>query len=279
MNSDRLPSLFVSHGPPDFILEDGPARMFLESLGQELTGRELPRPEAILCVSAHWDTGTPQTVALEQPETIHDYYGFPEELYALQYPAPGAPVMAHEAAGLLQASGFEATAVMDWGLDHGAWIPLMLMYPDADIPVAQLSIQPERGMQHHINVGRALAPLRDQGVLIIASGGAVHNLRYFSRTDTTPSLTSPPATSLPDWAQRFDDWLADIVERGDVEALGGYRQQQPDAVMAHPRDEHLLPLGVVMGAAVDDETGETTGRVLHRSWTGGTLSMAAYAFD
>lgn len=208
-------------------------------------------------------------VALEQPETIHDFYGFPDELYALRYPASGTPAMAHEAVGLLQAGGFEATSVMDWGLDHGAWIPLMLMYPGADIPVAQLSIQPERGMQHHLDVGRALAPLRDQGVLIIASGGAVHNLRYFSRTEPSP----------PDWAQRFDDWLAETVEQGDMAALSGYRQQQPDAIMAHPRDEHLLPLGVAMGAAVNNETGNAVGRVVHRSWTGGALSMAAYAFD
>jgi|SRR5439155_11876483 len=248
-----LPTVFLSHGAPTLVLEDIPARQFIAGLGAAL-----PRPKAILCVSAHWETDRPAVSGASSPETIHDFYGFPEALYRLQYPAPGAPALATRVAELIE--GVEIDSGQ--GLDHGAWNPLMLAYPAADIPVAQLSIQVAEGPGWHLDLGRRLAPLRKEGVLILASGGAVHNLRQFHIDNTKPA----------DWALGFDEWLAERVQAGDVAALVDYRQQRSEAKLAHPRDEHFLPMFVALGAA------EGKGRALHRSFAHGSLSMAAFAW-
>lgn len=258
--ADRIASVFVSHGAPTIALGESPARAFLAGLSTELG-----RPRAILCVSAHWETDAPMTCAAAAPETIHDFYGFPEALYELRYPAPGAPDLAERAASLLTDAGLSCRSTDDWGLDHGAWSPLMLMYPDADVPVVQLSIQHALGTAHHLAVGRALVPLRSEGVLVLGSGGAVHNLRYFR----------PDGVDVPEWANRFDDWLVAAVEDGRVDDIVDYRERSADGAMAHPRDEHFLPLLVAMGAGGPDGLG----RVLHRGFMDGALSMAAYAFD
>jgi len=152
--ADLIASVFVSHGAPTIALGNSSARAFLAELG-----KELGRPSAILCVSAHWETDTPMTCAAAAPETIHDFYGFPEALYALRYPAPGAPDIAERAASLLADAGLRGRTTVDWGLDHGAWIPLMLMYPDADVPVVQLSIQHALGTAHHLDASKNLADL------------------------------------------------------------------------------------------------------------------------
>lgn len=255
------PSLFISHGSPALIGEDIPARDFLTALG-----RELGRPSAILVASAHWETSAPRASTAPAPETIHDFYGFPEALYRLRYPAPGAPEAAKQAVALLQQAGFAADTEPTRGLDHGAWSPLLLIYPKADIPVAQISLQPSLGAAHHLALGRALAPLRAQDVLILGSGGATHNLAALERASHR---------ALPAWAAEFDDWLDDKLLAGDVTALAAYRQQAPHARIAHPRDEHLLPVHVAFGAG-----GESAkGRRLHRSFAHGSLSMAAYAFE
>jgi len=258
--TEPLASVFVSHGAPTIALGDSSVRAFLADLGEELG-----RPRAVLCVSAHWETDSPMTCAAAAPETIHDFYGFPEALYELRYSAPGDPDLAERAAILLTDAGLECRSTVDWGLDHGAWIPLMLMYPDADIPVVQLSIQHALGPTHHLAVGRALAPLRNDGVLVMGSGGAVHNLRYFR----------PGGADVPEWARLFDDWLAEAVEDGRVDDIVAYRERSADGAMAHPRDEHFLPLLVAMGAGGPNGRG----RVLHRGFMDGALSMAAYAFD
>lgn len=258
--ADLIASVFVSHGAPTIALGNSSARAFLAELG-----KELGRPSAILCVSAHWETDTPMTCAAAAPETIRDFYGFPEALYALRYPAPGAPDIAERAASLLADAGLRGRTTVDWGLDHGAWIPLMLMYPDADVPIVQLSIQHALGTAHHLALGRALAPLRSEGVLVLGSGGAVHNLRYFR----------PDGDDVPEWARQFDDWLAVAVEDGRVDEVVAYRERSADGAMAHPRDEHFLPLLVAMGAGGPNGRG----RVLHRGFMDGALSMAAYAFD
>jgi 4,5-DOPA dioxygenase extradiol len=254
-----FPAVFVSHGAPTLVFEDIPARQFMAGLGAMLG-----RPDAILCVSAHWETAQPAVSGVAQPETIHDFYGFPEALYRLRYPAPGAPALATRVAKELQAAGFQAAVDPGRGLDQGAWNPLALIYPDADIPVTQLSIQAHLDPEHHRRLGQALRNLRREGrTLILASGGAVHNLRQFA----IDSENAAP------WALAFDEWLNDRILAGDEEALVAYRATRPEAKLAHPRDEHFLPLFVAMGAGEG-----RPGRALHRSFAHGSLSMASYAW-
>jgi 4,5-DOPA dioxygenase extradiol len=257
----KRPALFVSHGSPMLVAEEVRARDFLRDLG-----RELGRPAAILAVSAHWETSAPRASVVDRPETIHDFGGFPDELYQMRYPAPGAPAVAERAVDLICGAGLEAATDAERGLDHGAWIPLSLMYPDADIPVAQLSIQAEGGAAHHIAVGRALEPLRAEDVLVFATGGATHNLRALE----WGKHDAPPA-----WAVEFDDWLAAAFAAGDESALTHYRAKAPHVRQAHPRDEHLLPSFVAFGAGGPG----AKGRPLHRSFTHGSLSMAAFTFQ
>ena len=254
-----LPAIFLSHGAPTLVMEDIPARHFIAGLGASL-----PRPNAILCVSAHWETAEPAVSGATRPETIHDFYGFPDALYRLTYPAPGAPDLARRVKQLIP----EAAIDPGQGLDHGAWNPLMLLYPKADIPVAQLSVQVAGGPDWHLALGQRLAPLAMEGVLILASGGAVHNLRQFQVDSRNPA----------DWAIAFDDWLADRIEAGDVQALLNYRSLKPEGRMAHPREEHFLPLFVALGAGVAGAS-KGKGRPLHRSFAHGSLSMAAFAWD
>ncbi len=259
---NRLPALFVSHGAPTLALEPGLTRGFLAQLG---SGFE--RPQAILLISAHWETTAPEISAALQPETIHDFYGFPEALYAMQYPAPGAPGLAVRTAGLLTASGFTAAASAQRGLDHGAWVPLMLMYPQADIPVTQLSVQSALGPEHHWRMGEALRPLRDEGVLIIASGSVTHNLGEFGRH----RYDSPP----PAWVSGFNDWLHDRMLGADRTALLDYRVRAPHAVRNHPTEEHLLPLFAAAGAG----TPGSRPLRLHAGYTYGVIGMDAWRFD
>ena len=251
-----MPTVFVSHGSPMLILGDSPARAFLATLG-----KQLPRPTAIVAVSAHWDTDMPAVSLARRPDTIHDFYGFPDALYRLRYAAPGAPELAERVAKLTGAAHD-----LHRGLDHGAWVPAMLGWPEADIPIFQLSVQPNESPAHHIALGRKLSALREEGVLVMGSGSATHNLRALVRGD---------GDSEPEpWAQEFDDWLAQAVETGDEAALADYRAQAPNAADAHPTDEHFLPLHVAYGAA----GAGARGRALHRSFTLGNLSMASYAF-
>ncbi len=258
-----LPSLFLSHGSPGLILEACPARAFLASLAGLL-----PRPKAILVVSAHWETPAPALTAAAAPETIHDFFGFPAPLYAIRYGAPGSPDLARRAAGLLEAAGLSAALDPRRGLDHGAWAPLHLAWPDADIPVVQLSLQSDLPADHHLALGEALRPLRDEGVLLVGSGTATHNLRAFRQHRLT--LSTPP---LP-WAAAFADWLDKAVAADDREALLDW-DQAPEALTNHPTQEHFLPFFVALGAA----TPGRAGRSLHRSWTYGVLAMDSYAFD
>ncbi len=258
---NRLPALFISHGAPTLALEPGPTRGFLAQLG---SGFE--RPRAILSISAHWETPAPEISAVLQPETIHDFYGFPEALYAMRYPAPGAPELAARAVQLLAGSGIGAVTAQR-GLDHGAWVPLMLMYSQADIPVTQLSVQSVLGPEHHWRMGEALRPLRDEGVLIIASGSVTHNLREFGRH----RYDSPP----PSWVSEFNDWLHDRTIALDRSALLDYRARAPHAARNHPTEEHLLPLFAAAGAATPGALPQR----LHAAYTYGVISMDAYLFN
>lgn len=256
MVSEVLPALFVSHGVPTLVGAADGAAAFLRGLG-----RSLPRPRAVLCVTAHWETPVPTVGAAAAPTTVHDFHGFPPHLYHLKYPAAGAVGVAADMVAALRGAGLPYVVDHQRGLDHGTWVPLMLMYPDASIPVAQLSVQPGLGMEHHIAVGRALAPLRRSGVLILGSGASVHNLAAYRSGDDT----------VPEWAEAFQSWLSETVRGGDPEALASYRTHHGDARLAHPRDEHLLPLAVAMGAG-------GSGRVLFEGFEG-AIGMAAYAFD
>ena len=259
------PSLFVSHGAPTLILDPAPARDFLAGLGDRWS-RDHGRPAAILCLSAHWETAAPAAQTTERPETIHDFYGFPEALYRLNYAAPGAPDAARCAIELLRDAGFDASEDSGRGLDHGAWCPLKLMFPAADVAIAQLSIQPHLGARHHYDLGRALAPLRRQDILVMASGGATHNV-------PEAMARGPAAGETPDWAAAFDTWLCDRIAAGAVDDLVDYRARAPGAQQSHPRDEHLIPLYAALGAADG-----APGRRLHASFTYGSLSMATFAF-
>jgi 4,5-DOPA dioxygenase extradiol len=251
-----LPAIFVSHGAPSLPFDDVPARDFLRGLGQQIAEKH-GRPRAILAVSAHWDTPAPMTNAVAVNDTIHDFGGFPQALYDLRYPAPGDARLAAEVAALT--GGTVDTAR---GLDHGAWVPLMLMYPDAEVPVVQLSVQSHLGAAHHIALGRKLAALRADNVLVLGSGGFVHNLRRIA----------PPGSPEAAWSHEFSDWMHAKLLAGDEAALADYRNRAPNAVMAQPSEDHFMPLFVALGAG-----GEKAAR-LHSSATFGSLRMDAYRF-
>jgi len=256
-----MPSLFLSHGAPTLPLTDTPARDFLSRLG----GR-LPRPKVILVVSAHWETERPAVNAVEWNETIHDFYGFPRALYDLRYPAPGSPQLADEVAARLRSAEFDCDIDRKRGLDHGAWVPLSLIYPAADIPVVQLSVQPRRGPEHHRRLGLALAPLREEGVLIVGSGSFTHDLSEFRGHG--------PNDPAPDWVNGFADWFDRALAEERVADLVAYRDRATYARKNHPTEEHLLPLYVALGAAGADARTER----LHASTTYGVLRMDVYAF-
>jgi len=234
----KLPTLFLSHGSPMQAIEPGIAGRAWQALGARL-----PRPAAIVIASAHWETDLPMTTGNPKPETIHDFGGFPRELYEIRYPAPGAPDIAARASALLKDAGITAGIDGCRGLDHGAWVPLRWMYPDARIPVVQLAVQPGRGPEHHLALGRALAPLRDEGVLLIGSGHTTHNLRDFMM-DRQAHAAGAPAP----YAVAFARWVGEHLAAHDDEALVSYRELAPEAVRAHPTDEHFLPLFVAYGA-------------------------------
>ena len=256
-----FPTVFVSHGAPTTFLEPGATHAFLAGLGGELG-----KPRAIVCVSAHWEAGAPTVSAAARPATVHDFSGFPEELDRVAYPAAGDPALAGRIVELLRAAGLPAGRDPSRGLDHGAWVPLGLMYPDADVPVVQLSVQTRLGARHHLDLGRALAPLRSAGVLVLGSGGATHNLReYFG---TTADARVPP------YVAAFESWLCDGVASGAEDALVDYLAEGPDARRNHPTQEHFLPLFVPLGAAASPR-----GRILHRAFDHGVLSLAAFAWD
>ena len=261
--SEALPAVFVSHGAPTLAIEPSPARGFLAELGCDLDGR-FARPSAVLVVSAHWETAAATVSVAEQPATIHDFGGFPDELYRIRYLVPGAEAAAREAAALLEEAGIAVEFNAGRGLDHGAWIPLCLMYPQGNVPVSQISLQTHLGPRHHLRVGQALRPLRAHGVLILGSGQLTHNLRDLS--------SGRPGDPEPPYVSEFLEWLRARAEAADVEALLDYRRQAPHAARNHPSEEHLLPFFTVLGAA-------TPGRGLrriHRSTTFGFLRMDAY---
>ena len=261
-----LPALFVSHGAPTLPLTDTAAKRFLAGLGTDIH-RRYGRPAAILVASAHWETESPSVSAPEVNDTIHDFSGFPRALYELRYPAPGAPALAERACDLLCAAGLRSAIDPRRGLDHGAWVPLSLMYPAADIPVAQVSLQSHLGPAHHLQLGRALAPLRDEGVLIVGSGSLTHDLSEFRAY--RGAMDAPE----PAWVTDFADWFAVAIAERRTSDLLAYRRLAPNAAKNHPTEEHLLPMYVALGAG-----GDGAAEHLHASTTHGVLRMDVFAF-
>ena len=257
----RMPVLFVSHGAPNLVLEPGAVGRAWQQI---VAG--FPKPKSILCISAHWETADPTISMAKQPETIHDFFGFEPALSEIHYPAPGAPDMAEEAISLAAGAGVDIHQDPDRGLDHGAWAPLTILYPEADIPVAQLSVQPGLGLDAHFTLGRGLAPLAQKGVLILASGSLTHNLRdlgnHFRNRHGEPV----------EYAQQFDRWVSEKVLAGNWDCLlhMGYA---PHFERNHPTPEHILPLLVAAGAA------RGPGRSFSELFDYRILSMKGFIFD
>jgi len=268
----KQPAFFVSHGSPMMVLEDSPARSFLTEWGDHHD-----KPKAILVVSAHWENiGGPAVSLAQQNETIHDFCGFPRELYEIKYDTSGSPEVARLAFDLLKKEGFAVQAKVNRGLDHGAWVPLKLMYPDADIPAFQISLIHEAGPSEHYRLGLALQSMREQGVLIIGSGSLTHNLNEIMGH----RIDDP----VPLWVSDFENWIAQKLGNGKlsdvpisedlIADLLNYRSLAPHAKLNHPTEEHLLPLFVALGVA---GAGAAAFRV-HASHTYGVLAMDAYTF-
>ena len=260
----RMPTLFVSHGSPMLAVADSAARRFLVELGPRL-----PQPTAIIVISAHYDTPTTEVTAADKLETIHDFGGFPPELYRIQYHARGSPPLARDVAGLIEAAGTPARLSPNRGLDHGAWIPLSLMFPRADVPVLQVSINSRRSPEEHFALGRLLRTLRDAGTLVLGSGGATHNLALYAHARGRDDDSTPP-----EWVEAFNEWTAGAVVARRFDDLFRYSERAPYAAQNHPTAEHYLPLFVTLGAAYDEEQGVR----IHSSYDRGLLSLDAYAF-
>ncbi|MEO1198422.1 MAG: class III extradiol ring-cleavage dioxygenase [Pseudomonadota bacterium] len=257
------PSLFISHGAPSLAIHKTAAHDFLKTFGAELEGIR-----GVVIVSAHFETDVTTVVSDPAPETVYDFRGFPAALYEITYPAPGAPELADRVATLLEAAGIRVETSDKRGYDHGIWVPLRLMRPDADWPIVQVSIQPDAGPAAHYALGQALHPLRQEGILILGSGAATHNLHEFFSNDY--ALDTPA----PDWVRAHGDWLSDQIAAGDHDALLDYRARAPFAEKNHPTEDHILPLFVALGAGGPGQAG----RRVHSSEEYGVLMMDMYAF-
>ena len=264
MNTSIMPVVFVSHGAPDALLNAPDALEDWRTISQRC-----PKPSAILVISAHWEAQLPVASLAESPETIHDFGGFSPELYRMTYPAPGAPELARRAVELLSARQIDAGLSQSRGLDHGAWIPLKVMYPDADIPVTQLSLIHNGSPMAHFKLGEALAPLRQEGVLILATGSITHNFNWLSWRQSGGGKPE-----LENKARQFNNWVAEHVAKNDVQSLLDYRSA-PYGAEAHPTPEHFLPLYVALGA----DGGRATPIRYQPQFAYGGLSMDAYLWE
>jgi aromatic ring-opening dioxygenase catalytic subunit (LigB family) len=267
LDHGRLPTLFIPHGGgPCFFMEEGIGpkgtwdrmatylRGIADAIGQ--------KPKAILVISGHWEEARPTVHVGRNPPLLFDYYGFPEHTYRLRYPAPGSPELAAQVRALLDKAGIESGEEAERGLDHGVFVPFLLIYPQAEIPVVQLSLRQDLDPAAHLAIGRALVPLREEGVLIVGSGMSYHNLRHFGSMD--PRVT--------EGARRFDDWLTAAVEESDAARRADALQSwsaAPDALLCHPRAEHLAPLFIAAGAAGDDRGRRTySDRIMGKAVSG-----------
>ncbi len=256
--SNRMPVVFVSHGAPDALLK-APDTV---AAWREMS-RQIPEPTGILVVSAHWEASHPTASMANTLETIYDFSGFSPELYRMKYPAQGAPALARRVASLLSDAGLQGELHSNRGLDHGAWVPLTAMFPDADIPVTQLSLIRNGTASTHFEIGKVLAPLRDEGILILASGAITHNFSWLNWRAVGSEIPYPKA-------QAFGEWVATQVATHDDASLINYRRA-PNGAESHPTEEHFLPLFVALGAANADIPSRYRARFAY-----GALSMDAY---
>jgi len=255
----HVPVLFISHGAPTFAIEPGALGPQLQRLGQQLRGIR-----AVLVVSPHWQTRGVKVMTTASPETVHDFGGFPASLYELHYPATGQPELAKDAARLLEAAGFSTDVDACRGLDHGAWVPLYHLLPQVNVPVFQVSMPFNLTTQSAFQLGQALAPLRQQGVLIVASGSMTHNLHEFRQSAVQPQA----------YAQEFAKWVKVVVLANAIQPIIQYRAEAPHAQRAHPTEEHFLPLLVALGAQGPGDTPQW----IDGSITHGVLSMDSYVW-
>jgi len=260
IQTDKMPAFFISHGAPTLVIEKNEYTDHLKALPNTF-----PRPKAIVIFSAHWDSYIQKISNVYQYSTIYDFYGFPDELYKMTYPAYGDYNLAKEIQGLFAANGIPSKLDESRGLDHGAWSVLKIMYPDADIPVIALSVDSKLGLDALYNIGKSLAPLREKGILIIGSGGTVHNLMEVDWDTFGPDK----------WAVDFDKWIEKRILDWNTSELFEYRKQAPYARKAVPTAEHFVPLILAMGA------GDTTRKpsLLYRNYQFGSLSLSTWRFD
>lgn len=257
MNEKRMPVLFIGHGSPLNGIEDNEF-----SHAWKAIAADIPKPKAILCISAHWETETPRVTVAEHPQTIHDFYGFPQELFDMDYPAPGSPALAERVMELLAARSIKADR--EWGLDHGTWSVLARMFPEADIPVVQLSLAHTRDGYFHFDLGKSLQPLRDEGILVIGSGNVVHNLRMMQFNGESF-----------DWAVEFDDQVKCCIETFDYPPLLDFQLQGNSALLAVNSAEHYLPLLYTLGLRQqDDKVCYFCEKIVY-----GSISMRCLRFD
>lgn len=256
MSIKRMPLVFIGHGSPMNALDDNAWTKAWAGLAQNL-----PRPEAILCLSAHFTTKGLSVVNTASPKTIHDFYGFPKALFDVQYPAPGSPALAERVVELLAG---KAEARDEWGLDHGAWSVLRVMYPHAEFPVVQLSLDLSKSAQEQLNIGKLLQPLRDEGILIMGSGNVVHNLR---------EIRMGQAGAFP-WAQAFGDAIHTLVLSGRCSELEAYQALEGSGPSVNS-SEHFVPLLNVLGAADQHDTA----RAINHDYVWGSLSMTSYILE
>ena len=260
----RVPALFVSHGAPLFAMEAGSTGPALARWGQTLR-KNFASLRGVVVMSPHWMAPTPRVMTSAQPATWHDFGGFPPALYALQYPAPGSPTLAHEVIALLQSAGMAAQGDAERPFDHGAWVPLMHLFAQADLPVVQVALPSQAGPAEVYAMGVALRSLRQSGVLVMGSGSMTHNLREFFGGEREPAP----------YVLEFSRWIEDTLLRGDLAALLDYRRRAPHAARAHPTDDHFLPLFFALGAAGDDLHPD----YLSREVMYGVLAMDAFALQ
>ena len=256
MSTSRMPAIFFGHGSPMNALEDNSFTQAWAEIGQRF-----PTPKAILMISAHWMTNQVAVTAMQQPQTIHDFGGFPPALFAMQYPAPGSPVLAERVAHLL--APIRVVQDQTWGLDHGTWSVLAKVYPQANIPVVQLSLNMNEDPAFHYELGRQLSALRDEGVILMASGNVVHNLRQLN-----------PSIRAYDWADRFDTVIRDHIVAGNFQQVVQFDQLGMDARLSIPSTEHFLPLLYILGAKREDDQTE----VFCNESAMGSISMTSYLF-
>ncbi|EJE52500.1 hypothetical protein PMI14_02813 [Acidovorax sp. CF316] len=259
-----VPALFVSHGAPLFAIDAGTTGPALTQWGQGLRA-QFPGLRGVVIMSPHWMARSPQVMTGPQPATWHDFGGFPQALYQLQYPAPGSPALAQEVLGLLQAAGVAAQGDAARPFDHGAWVPLMHLFPDADLPVVQVALPAGAGPAEVYALGAALRGLRSQGVLVVGSGSMTHNLSEFFGGAREPAP----------YVLEFSRWIEGALARGDMQALLNYRSQAPHATRAHPTEDHFLPIFFALGAAGDDLQAQYLSREVMYSM----LSMDAFALQ